>query len=41
MWCRANLVRTDVPEEGVASIIRMERISKLGVTLAVLAASYY
>jgi hypothetical protein len=30
-----GLVRTDVSEEHVASIIRVERISELGETLAV------
>jgi hypothetical protein len=29
------LVRTDDPEELIASIIRVERISELGTTLAV------
>jgi hypothetical protein len=35
MWRRVALVRTDVSEERIASIIRMTRIGKLGTTLAV------
>jgi hypothetical protein len=30
-WCRAGLVITDVSEENVASIFRVERISELGI----------
>jgi hypothetical protein len=37
MWRRVRLVSTDISEEHVASIISMERISKLGTTLAVIA----
>jgi hypothetical protein len=33
-WSMA-LVRTDILEENIASIIRMERISELGTALAV------
>jgi hypothetical protein len=33
--CRMDLVRTDVSEECIASIIRVTRISELGTTLAV------
>jgi hypothetical protein len=32
---RVAIVRTDVPEEHAASIIRVERIGGLGTTLAV------
>jgi hypothetical protein len=32
MWCRMTLVRTDVSEERVSSIIRVKRISELGKT---------
>jgi hypothetical protein len=32
---RMDLVRTDVSEEGIASITRVKRISKLGTTLEV------
>jgi hypothetical protein len=35
MLCRAALVRTNVSEELIASIIRIKRISELGTTLAV------
>jgi hypothetical protein len=35
MRCRVGLVRTDVSEECVASIFRLDRISKLETTLAV------
>jgi hypothetical protein len=35
MLCLVALVRTDVSEECSASIIRMTRISELGITLAV------
>jgi hypothetical protein len=35
MWRRVNPVRTDVSEERIASIIRVERISELGTTSAV------
>jgi hypothetical protein len=35
MWHRVGLVTTDVSEERVDSIFRVERISKLGTTLAV------
>jgi hypothetical protein len=31
MWCRVTLVRTDVSEERIASIIRVKRISELGM----------
>jgi hypothetical protein len=34
LWCRVGLARTEVSEESVALIFRVERISKLG-TLAV------
>jgi hypothetical protein len=33
--CRVALVRTDVSEERIASIIRLIRISELGTTIAV------
>jgi hypothetical protein len=33
--CRAALVRSDVSEERIASIIRVRRIGELGTTLAV------
>jgi hypothetical protein len=35
MFSHVALVRTDVSEECIASIIRVERISKIGTTLAV------
>jgi hypothetical protein len=35
MWCRMALVRTDVSEERIASIIKVKRISDLGTALAV------
>jgi hypothetical protein len=35
MWRRVALVRTDVSEERIASIIKVERISKPGTTLAI------
>jgi hypothetical protein len=35
MFRRVALVRTDVPEEFIASIFRVERISELGTTLTV------
>jgi hypothetical protein len=35
MLCRVALVRTDVPEELSASIVRVTRIGELGTTLAV------
>jgi hypothetical protein len=35
MLCRVALVRTDVSEECIASIIRVERISRRGIMLAV------
>jgi hypothetical protein len=35
MWRRVALVRTDVSEERIASIIGVERIGELGTTLAV------
>jgi hypothetical protein len=35
MLCRVALVRTDVSEERIASIIRVARIGELGSTLAV------
>jgi hypothetical protein len=35
MWRRVALVRTDVSEEHIASIIRMQSIRELGTTLAV------
>jgi hypothetical protein len=35
MWCNVVLLRTDVSEERIASIIRVTRISELGTTLAV------
>jgi hypothetical protein len=35
MWLHKALVRSDVPEERITSIIRVEKISKLGTTLAV------
>jgi hypothetical protein len=34
MLHRVALVRTDVSEECIASVIRVERISELGTTLA-------
>jgi hypothetical protein len=35
MWHRVALVRTDVSVEPIASVIRVNRISELGATLAV------
>jgi hypothetical protein len=35
MWGRVPLVRSDVSEERMASIIRVERINELGITLPV------
>jgi hypothetical protein len=35
MWCHVGLVRTDVSEEHVASLIRVERTRELGRTSAV------
>jgi hypothetical protein len=35
MLCHVALVRTDISEERIASIIRATRIGKLGTTLAV------
>jgi hypothetical protein len=35
MWHRAGIVKTDVSQEGIASIIRVERNSELGTALAV------
>jgi hypothetical protein len=35
MWCRVALVRTDVSEESIVSIIRVKRISQLVTALAV------
>jgi hypothetical protein len=35
MLRRVALVRTDVPEERIVSIIRVKSISELGTTLAV------
>jgi hypothetical protein len=35
MWCCMGLVRTDVTEKYVASIVKVERISELGIALAV------
>jgi hypothetical protein len=35
IWCRVALLRTDVSEERIASIITVQRITKLGTTLAV------
>jgi hypothetical protein len=34
MCRRVALVRTDVSEEHIASVIRIERISEMGTTLA-------
>jgi hypothetical protein len=34
-WSRVTLVTADVSEERIASIFRLERISELGITLAV------
>jgi hypothetical protein len=34
IWLHVGLVRTDVSEERVASVFRVERISELGRTLA-------
>jgi hypothetical protein len=36
MRCRLTLVKNDVLEERIATIIRMKRLSDLGTTLAVL-----
>jgi hypothetical protein len=36
MLCRVALVRTDVSEEHIASIIKVTRIGELGTTLAVI-----
>jgi hypothetical protein len=36
MLCRVTLVRTDVSEERIASIIRLTRIGELGTTLGVI-----
>jgi hypothetical protein len=35
MLCRVALVRTDVSEERIVSIIRVTRIGELGPTLAI------
>jgi hypothetical protein len=35
MLCHVTLVQTDFPEERIASVFRVTRISKLGTTLAV------
>jgi hypothetical protein len=35
MWCRVDVVRTDVLEERVASICMVERIRERGTALAV------
>jgi hypothetical protein len=35
MLCHVALVRTDIPEELSASIIRVTRIGELGIMLAV------
>jgi hypothetical protein len=37
MLCRVALVRSDVSEERIASIIMIETITELGTTLAVIA----
>jgi hypothetical protein len=34
MWCRVRFVRIDISEDGVASILRIERISEPGTTFA-------
>jgi hypothetical protein len=34
-WCREALVRTDVSEECITSIVSVKRISEIGTTLAV------
>jgi hypothetical protein len=34
LWGRASLARTDVSNECIASIIKVERISELGTTLS-------
>jgi hypothetical protein len=35
MWCHGDIVRSDVSDERVASIFRVERINTLGTTSAV------
>jgi hypothetical protein len=35
MWCHVTLLRTDVSEEYIASVMRVIRISDLGTTLAI------
>jgi hypothetical protein len=35
MCCHVALVRTDVSEEGIASVIRLKRISEIRKTFAV------
>jgi hypothetical protein len=35
MWRRVALLRTDISEERMASIVGVERIGKLGTALAV------
>jgi hypothetical protein len=35
MWRRVALVRTDISEERIASIIRVKKLSELGKTLTV------
>jgi hypothetical protein len=34
IWRRVDVLRTDVSEEHIASIVRVEKISDLGTTLA-------
>jgi hypothetical protein len=34
MWCHVALVRTDISEENISFIIRVEKISDLGTMLA-------
>jgi hypothetical protein len=41
MLCYVTLVRTDVSKERIASVIRVTRISKLGVMLACILHSHY
>jgi hypothetical protein len=33
MWSRVDLIRTDVSEENIASIIRVQRINELGTVV--------
>jgi hypothetical protein len=41
MWCHVALVKTDVSEEYIVSIISVERISELGTMTAVTSKLHY